>query len=641
MEREKLLEQLESALAREDWDYVQQLKEVLLTLGDQESLDRIEAILTKAKDLQSQNKLEDNKNNSQSFKTERENKNQLNRNRPVLNLSDPLPKPRLALSIRDKSKLVEVESGSLSIYKLPLTKEMREPKSMLAKYSFGKADTLTVPEKVLMVVGATGAGKTTLINGIVNYIIGVEWKDDFRFKMILDEANKSQAHSQTKFITAYTIHKTKDSLLPYTLTIIDTPGYGDTKGAERDKFITSQIREFFSMQNGIDHLDGIGFVTQSALARLTPTQKYIFHSILSIFGKDVANNIFMMVTFADGQKPPVIDAVKEAEVPYSKFFKFNNSALFANNNTEDDEEDDNFDEMFWKMGVKSFSKFFTSFEKAESKSLQLTRGVLKERKQLEATVLGLQPRINEGLSKLDELRQEEIILKQRQAEIEANKNFTYKINVTKQRKIDLSRGEYVTNCLICNCTCHYPCFIPKDEYKNGCAAMNSNGYCNVCSCYWDQHVNNGYRFELYDDKETRTSEELRKKYKQAVSGKSQVESMISNIENYLENVAEEVFAMVMRVQGSIKRLDQIALRPDPLTETEYLETLIESEKREKKAGWKQRISFYEKAKEQARILSKLKNNDDESLNQILSRRKSSSKPKVDFKSWVENLKFWE
>ena len=492
-----------------------------------------------------------------------------------------------------------------------------------------------------MVVGATGAGKTTLINGMVNYILGVEWEDDFRFKLIADEAGKSQAHSQTKLITAYTLHKMEGSPLPYKLTIIDTPGFGDTEGLERDRFITNQIREFFSMPNGIAHLDGIGFVTQSSLARLTPTQQYIFDSILSVFGKDVADNIFIMATFADGQKPPVMEAINAAKVPYAKFFKFNNSALFADNtlgNTDDeaddeDDADDNFDKMFWKMGVKSFQKFFTEFGKAETRSLIQTKAVLDERRRLEATIEGLQPRINAGLAKIEELRQEEKILDQRKAEIEANKNFTYQVQVTKQKKVPLNTRHYVTNCMVCSCTCHFPCGIPNDGDKFSCAAMRHQGdkinaVCNVCGCHWDRHVNNDYRLEEYQDYETRTSAELKERFDKAVSGKNKVEGMIASMNSYIEKVAEDVFSMIQQVRQSLNRLDQIALKPDPLTQEEHINLLIEAEKREKKPGWDRRVAYYEEAKKQAQLLSKI------------STQSREAKPQANWQSWVEKLRFW-
>jgi len=554
------------------------------------------------------------------------------RKREIIDLSYGFPSiERLAVRIRSQSEIIE--QGSPVIYKLPLVEDMRDTNKMISRCHIGQPSFPPAPEKVLMVVGATGAGKSTLINGMVNYILGVEWKDNFRFKMIIDESGKSQAHSQTKLITAYTIHQMEGSPLPYTLTIIDTPGFGDTEGLKRDKFITNQIKEFFSAHNGIDHLNGIGFVTQSSLARLTPTQQYIFDSILAIFGKDVANNIFMTITFADGQHPPAMDAIEAAKIPYSKFFKFNNSALFAKNEDDENDEDENFDAMFWKMGSKSFKNFFTSFEQAESISLQLTKDVLKERQQLEVFIQGFQPRISAGLSKIDEIRQEEQILEQRKAEIEANKGFTYQVLVNKQRKISLRKGQYVTNCIRCTSTCHFPCGIPSDGQKYNCSAMRNAGslsaVCNVCGCAWDDHVNNDYRLENYDATETRTSQDLKEKFDKAVTGKDKVESMIANMNSYLEDVAEDVFFMIQQMQQSLARLDQIALKPDPLTQEEHLDLLIDSEKREKKSGWAQRVAYYEEAKQQAQMISKMRG--DGNLNKS---------PKANFKVWIEKLRYW-
>lgn len=84
-------------------------------------------------------------------------------------------------------------------------------------------------------MGATGSGKTTLINGMINFILGVEWDDNFRFKIIIENSSMSQAFSQTSAVTAYEIHYTDGFKIPYSLTIVDTPGYGDTKGLSHDQ----------------------------------------------------------------------------------------------------------------------------------------------------------------------------------------------------------------------------------------------------------------------------------------------------------------------------------------------------------------------------------------------------------------------
>ena len=120
--------------------------------------------------------------------------------------------------------------------------------------------------------------------------------------------------------------------------------------------------------------------------------------------------ILRWLLLQNGEQPPVTEAVKKAKIPAQKFYKFNNSALFADN-SEDVEED--FNAMFWKMGVRSYiKKKFSEFGKTESVSLQLTQEVLNEREQLQTLIEGLKPQITDGLHKIEVMRQEELILKQ-------------------------------------------------------------------------------------------------------------------------------------------------------------------------------------------------------------------------------------
>ena len=57
--------------------------------------------------------------------------------------------------------------------------------------------------------------------------------------------------------------------------------------------------------------------------------------------------------------------------------------------------------MFWKMGMENFKNFFCRLSSLTTKSLSLTRQVLDERKRLEVTVEGLQPKIHQGLTKME------------------------------------------------------------------------------------------------------------------------------------------------------------------------------------------------------------------------------------------------
>ncbi|XP_047445755.1 uncharacterized protein LOC125010891 [Mugil cephalus] len=524
-------------------------------------------------------------------------------------------------AVKVKSILLKSEKGPLSVYKIPL-KQQRTSVDGCRWFSFGK--DVTKHSRTIMVVGATGAGKSTLINGMINYILGVKWEDSFRFKLVVEDQSLSQVHSQTSEVTVYKINHEEGFKIPYSLTIVDTPGFGDTRGITRDREITEQIRNLFSSGHGVTEIDAVCVVAQASLARLTPTQKYIFDSVLSIFGKDVAENIRVLVTFADGQQPPVLEAINAAGVPCPKtknklpvHFKFNNSALFADNKSavsgdddddDDDDDDGGFDQMFWDMGTKSMKKFFGALNQVETKTLTLTKEVLRERQQLEISVENLQVKVKVGLAKMEEMKETKEKLKEFEAEINRNENFEFEVTVMKPFKHDISgSGSFITNCQTCHVTCHYPCGIPDDRDKAGCVAMGSDGYCKQCpgKCYWNVHFNQKYKWEYKEVKEKQTVKELKERYLKAKGGKMSVQALIDKLKDEYDRIQDEVVNLIKESGRCLNRLKEIALKPKPLSTSEYIDMLIEGEKAEAKPGWKKRVESLMKMKQKAEFMAKV------------------------------------
>ena len=396
---------------------------------------------------------------------------------------------------------VSTQNSAVKIYNLPLVQVLHKEELGISMYEIGNL----IPgqpfiEKVLMLLGATGAGKTTLINRMVNHIYGVQWDDDFRFQLISEEIAKSQT-----LVIIYTIYPSLESHFPYTLTIVDTPSFTDAKHDQ----IFQQIKEIFSNTlqgiKGIDHLDAIGFVIQSSLVSLTIEQR-IFNSIVSIFGNDVANNIFMMVTFADASKPPVMTAIEEADIKFRKIFKFNNSALHVSNSSRCESHEHDFDSMFWKLGINSFNYFFESLCDVEQISLCLTKEVLRKRKHLEVA--------HQVQQQIDN-KQHETTASQ---ELLKLKDFPWQFLL---RQVDNPPNIYSTNCVNCCYTCHDACNVavlpnPSDHNMYDCSAMDDVGkdtaHCQRCphKCSWRDHKWASYHYKHYIERETTASQELSK-----------------------------------------------------------------------------------------------------------------------------------
>ena len=453
-------------------------------------------------------------------------------------------------------------------------------------------------KKTVMLLGLTGSGKTTFIDAFINYIFDVRFEDPNRLRLIQltkDERGKIsyQAKSQTDHIVVYNIKALPNMNINYDLTIIDTPGFGDTRGIEYDKILMHNIEDLFKSKK-IGSLDAICFVAKAGDARLTAQQKYIFESIFHIFGNDVKENLLSILTNYDGNSVNILDSFTEADMNFVQNIPVNSTSIFQ----PVCQGPVNRKALLNNPNMLTYQNFYESSERLSNtilnmtpKTLELTLDVLRDREHIEVEMVGLQWSVNELLMKKDRIQQEKDICNRHALNIEANEDTEYEVEEQQIQKVELDPGRFVTNCLECNRTCHYPCGIPSDKDKSRCAAMEKDGSCSVCpqKCHWSKHVNSQHKIEFNTKKVKKTYKEMIQRHKEYVEKHKGQKTVVDALKEEAELVSKEIQKRVAKITECLKSLKQNALRPDSTNSADYIEQMIGAENHEKKPGYRKRI----------------------------------------------------
>lgn len=392
------------------------------------------------------------------------------------------------------------------------------------------------------------------------------------------------------------------------LLIIDTPGFGDTRGFTRDDQTIAEIKAFFDLE--VDHLDAISFVIKGTDNRLSYIRRWIFDQVLGLFGRDVARIITLLMTFSDASEPPALQVVQDAGIEHSQVFKLNNSAFFIEKLAETGQMAA-FNRMFWELGYMALASFVHFVYNQPPQRLDMTRQVLDQRESLKCEIGAIQSEVQRGMDKLDDLEKTIMQVVRCEEVISTNQDFHYYVTLTKRVKRPKVTA-YNTVCDTCKWTCHHDCQIEKDASKAGCWAMNdSSGYCNICpgKCHWSDHKNLDYYWDGQEYKERRTNKELETRYFNANSEKSKYEQIVDGLFAEFDQTQEAVAKAIQKVRQLINRLNEIALRPNVLHEDEYFDMMIDQERKEKRRGWQDRVVMIAALKQRSAFMAQVNQHD--------------------------------
>ncbi|OWA50135.1 hypothetical protein BV898_14661 [Hypsibius exemplaris] len=330
------------------------------------------------------------------------------------------------------------------------------------------------------------------------------------------------------------------------------------------------------------HIDAVGIVVQGLIVRLPPAKLYVYNKVLSFFRKDVRDNLFWLITFAQGKDVPAGNTAPGGD-------EFDRMRL----------------ERKWDVGVKSMSDFFEKFRNAQPASLLLSRAVIHQRLNLELVIKGLLRDINDDLKKVEQKKDLTRKVSEKRQVIEANKNYEVDVTETETVQEDLKAG-YALVCSGCESNCHNPCITYFNNLTWMCEAMDAAYCCTVCprKCnYLDHHIS-GTIFVKRETKKRQMVSDIMEKYNIAVGEATAVSQLIVEVKNETDRLRQQLLLNINAAHKCLQKLEETALKPNPMSALGYIDLLIMEQKQSATEGWQTRVEHLYQAKAEAETLMK-------------------------------------
>jgi hypothetical protein len=261
--------------------------------------------------------------------------------------------------------------------------------------------------------------------------------------------------------------------------------------------------------------------------------------------------------------------------------------------------------------MKNFKVFFDELSEMPTKSLQMTKELLGNRKQMELKLQWMKTAIKKQLSQMEELRKKEALIEMHKAEINANKNFDIKVQVAKNVKEPTDRT--ALSCKICEMTCQTNCspILPIAHSQAFCeiptamAAIPIVGWaavglehvanaftdpvCKICKCVSSKHEKGEFRWVTKNVEETQTLQGMRRNYEVAKGQKMNAEQLVKSFKKDVDDGEKKIIKEIGEIKDLHNTLKKNALRGNPLTTAEFMRMMIDNENNERHEGYKERI----------------------------------------------------
>ena len=426
----------------------------------------------------------------------------------------------------------------------------------------------------MLLIGETGSGKTSFLNLLCNSKLIEELGtkvnaaklDQIKHynDLAIEDSTTCAMASKTSEAMAY-----KTELCKMRMTVIDTPGFGDSRGLEQDKVNVKKIIDALENVENEDYINCICLVINGRLCRMTASLQYVLGEISAILPREVFNNI--IVVFTNTADPLDCSFDTSELIPYfSK--KIEHVFYIENPYCKIEKVKQRYKQASEKEIVKNLASFENSCKDA-TEPLRLIQETIKDFKDVHThhftTLFIMKQEIEKDfitiLASYDQQTELEKEIKTAEEEVDAalksqklytDFSTTREVKVTELVPTSDKRHNLLCGAPGCYTNCHTPCYLDKSYNRKTfkrCKAMGGTKTCKVCGHSYKCHYHNKVVFKEVTESKEFVNEEMKQKFKEATSIEQRADCLRQGLQTRREELEREKDNLL---QELIRKLDK-------------------------------------------------------------------------------------
>ena len=429
------------------------------------------------------------------------------------------------------------------------------------------------PYRILL-IGETGSGKTSFLNLLCNIKLIEELGtnidaaklDQIRHynDLKIEDSTARAMASKTSEAKFY-----KTELCRMRVTVIDTPGFGDSRGIEQDKENVKQIIDALKYQ---DYINCVCLVINGRQSRMSASLKYVLSEISAIMPKEVFDNIIVVFTnsadpldcnFDISELDPYfgrrIERAYYIENPYCRIEKAKQKAKqlsvdWIARSLERSFVDTAETLRSLRETIKGFKDVHTRhFIRQYEKKQEIERDII-----LITASYDQQTKLEKEIKTAEE----EVDAHLKSKSLYKDFKTTREVEVTKPVPTPDKRHNTLCGVPGCYSNCHLPCNLPKsyepEDFKK-CAAMGGRVKCKVCGHSYRYHYHNEIVFRKFKEREEFVDEAMKKKFEEENDMEQRADYLRQGLQKRREELLRKKNSLLQELNGKITEFQKLGI----------------------------------------------------------------------------------